>query len=97
MTDLHPPCEICGGPVVQRPKESMTHFRMRVTCSDRCRKKHNVRLAVEWRRREREKARLIGAGWSGASFRDDIASRAPDIGRVGLPPPSHVPRQGERT
>jgi hypothetical protein len=35
--------------------------------------------------------------WSDARFRDDPASRAPDLGRVGLPPPSHVPRQGERT
>jgi hypothetical protein len=88
---------MCGAPVVQRQKESLTHFRMRVTCSDRCRKKRNVRLCDEWRARKRAEARLIGAGWKGRLFRDDIASRAPDIGRVGLPPPSHVPRQGERT
>jgi hypothetical protein len=42
MTDDHPPCETCHGPVERREKESVYLWRRRPTCSRRCGRAHQL-------------------------------------------------------
>lgn len=53
----HPPCEVCGGEVIRRPKEVPSHYRKRRTCSVKC----GRRLSLDIRNRatRERRARLI--------------------------------------